>query len=332
MKIAIIGGGWVGCHLTYKLNESHKISLYEKNSTLFSETSYKNQNRLHIGFHYPRSYSTRNLCKNTFDLFINDYGFLTKELKNNIYCVPQKNSIIDFQTYRHIFDYPNEIQLPEIKKVDGCINTNEKYIDFEKTNLFFNEILHKNFVRKKIEKKDLNTLSKEYDLVIDATNNHLSKIDVDNFYELTITLLYRLISEVSFNAITLMDGLFFSIYPYKEDLYTITDVENTPIKKFSTISKFNTYIESITPKLLDNKKNLIERKIEKYYPNFKKHFSYFDYYISIKSKTKSSTDDRQPIISHKNNIIQCFTGKIQGIYLIEDYVIKHIKKIENEKR
>ena len=38
MKIAIIGGGWVGCHLAYKLKEKHDVILYEKNEFLFEET------------------------------------------------------------------------------------------------------------------------------------------------------------------------------------------------------------------------------------------------------------------------------------------------------
>ena len=34
MKIAIIGGGWVGCHLAYKFKNTHQITLYEKNKKL----------------------------------------------------------------------------------------------------------------------------------------------------------------------------------------------------------------------------------------------------------------------------------------------------------
>jgi len=40
MKIAIIGGGWVGCHLAYKLKGNHNVTLFDKNNLLFTETSY----------------------------------------------------------------------------------------------------------------------------------------------------------------------------------------------------------------------------------------------------------------------------------------------------
>ena len=50
MKIGIIGGGWVGCHLANKLKENHEITIFEKNKTIFSETSIKNQKigRAHV--------------------------------------------------------------------------------------------------------------------------------------------------------------------------------------------------------------------------------------------------------------------------------------------
>jgi len=80
MKIAIIGGGWVGCHLAAKLFREHNVSIYEKNNSFFQGTSYNNQNRLHLGYHYARSFKTRELCKNTFERFINDYSFLVKNV------------------------------------------------------------------------------------------------------------------------------------------------------------------------------------------------------------------------------------------------------------
>lgn len=49
MKIAIIGAGWIGCHLAHKLKNNHKITIYDKED-IFSGSSSNNQNRLHLGF------------------------------------------------------------------------------------------------------------------------------------------------------------------------------------------------------------------------------------------------------------------------------------------
>ena len=47
-------------------------------------------------------------------------------------------------------------------------------------------------------------------------------------------------------------------------------------------------------------------------------------FLSIKSKVKDESDSRYPVIKQTNNVISCFTGKIQGIYIIEDYILKLI--------
>ena len=104
MNICIIGGGWVGCHLANKLKNKHNIIIYEKNDKLFNESSSNNQNRLHLGFHYARNHETRELCRNTYDRFLDDYGFMVSKLDKNCYCIPQKKSIIDYQTYKKIFN------------------------------------------------------------------------------------------------------------------------------------------------------------------------------------------------------------------------------------
>ena len=61
-KIAIIGGGFYGSYLAYKLSflKKFKIELFEKNNEILAETAIKNQYRLHTGFHYPRSEQTIN--------------------------------------------------------------------------------------------------------------------------------------------------------------------------------------------------------------------------------------------------------------------------------
>lgn len=329
MRIAIIGGGWVGCHLAYKLKQTHDIKIFDKNELLFQETSYKNQNRLHLGFHYARNYKTREMCKTTFERFLNDYGFLTKKIDRNLYCIPNSSSIIDYETYLQIFqNFDYDLFENSFKDIEGCINTNEMYIDFLKASEFFNKELLENFTQKNLNKKDIHNLLKTHDLVINATNNHINAVEnKDFFYELTLSLIYKKKNDVFFDAVTLVDGDLFSIYPYQNDLYTVTDVEHTPIKKFKRVSSIKKFLEEkVTDKLINDKKNLIESKIKKYYPKFNDDFEYDSFFTSTKSKVKMQSDGRYPIINLKNNLVTCFTGKIQGIYFIEDHIQKIISK------
>jgi hypothetical protein len=64
----------------------------------------------------------------------------------------------------------------------------------------------------------------------------------------------------------------------------------------------------------------MENKVLQYYNQFLNDFKYRYYFLSVKSKFKSSSQSRYPIITKNNNIISCFTGKIQGIYVIEKYI------------
>lgn len=322
MKIAIIGGGWVGCHLAMKLKNDHQITLFDKNSELFTETSYKNQNRLHYGFHYARNSKTRLMCKDTFNLFLNDYSFLTEEIQNNLYCVPDRDSIMDYETYMEIFkNFEKNKSDITFKNINGCINTNERYINFELAKNFFNKELKDVFKKVDINKKKLNQLSIDYDLVINATNNSIKDFSsTDSFYELTISLIYEKISHIPFDALTLVDGSFFSLYPYRQNKFTLTDVEHTPIKRFSTTKSLNKFTSKIDKKFIENKIQLMEKKVKHYFPNFNDFFKYDSYFLSTKSKIINNSDERYPVITKDDNIINCFTGKIQGIYIIEKYI------------
>ena len=122
MRIAIIGGGWVGCHLANKLRDVHTVTIFEKNAKLFQESSYNNQNRLHRGYHYARNSKTRELCADTFTRFTDDYNFLVEPVFNNAYAIPSE-SVLDYGTYKKIFyDYHfSEVSydLDNLKEIPG---------------------------------------------------------------------------------------------------------------------------------------------------------------------------------------------------------------------
>ena len=326
MNISIIGTGWVGCHLADVLKKDHEVTLYEKNDEIFIGTSYNNQNRLHYGYHYARNFETRNLCKTTFYRFINDYGFCVTDIDKNFYCVPKKLSVMDLNTYLKIFEeYPSDLTEHNFKNTEGCLLTNEKHINFQKIKTHFEKELNGLIKYETVDKVKLVELSKNSDLVIDATNNFMGLIDNDFFYELTITLIYDKIKSTDFDSVTFVDGELFSIYPYKENKFTLTDVKLTPLKRFSTIEEIDDYKTIITNEFILNKITEFEDRVKIFMPEFNEYFKYDSYFLSIKSKVNDESDSRYPVIKQTNNIISCFTGKIQGIYIIEDYILNIIK-------
>jgi hypothetical protein len=41
---------------------------------------------------------------------------------------------------------------------------------------------------------------------------------------------------------------------------------------------------------------------------------------AVKAKPVDMSDNRAPVITMENNVVNCYGGKIQGIYYLEDYV------------
>lgn len=322
MNIAIIGAGWVGCHLAKNLKNAHTIKLFDKTG-IFAETSFRNQNRLHMGFHYPRNFNTRKLCHETFNKFINEYPSIVSDVKNNIYAIPKDKSIIDFETYKSILSYEKinfkNFNLKNIKNIEGAIVCDEKLIKHKNAKEYFNNELGNIFEKIEFSQDCLLKISKEFDIVINCTNNLLKDITEKSYYELCLVLLYKKKRGTNIGALTLMDGKFFSIYPYQNDIYTITDVEYTPIYKSENIN-FDYNIN------LKQRIDKIEDKIKYHYSDFKLDFEYMDYFLSLKTKKYNESGDRYPVITRKNNIINCYTGKIQGIYLIEDFIRESINR------
>jgi hypothetical protein len=317
MKIGIVGSGWVGCHLAHDLSKDHDVVLFSKTGKVFNDTSLFNQNRLHLGYHYARSNKTRLLCKKTFNTFIEKYSTLTDVVKNNIYAIPHESNI-DFETYLKIFDdFNHELyDAKDIKNIAGAIRVKERYINPSKSKSFFQEKLQHIIVTKTIDEEELVNISKEYDLIINCTNNFLKPDKNNTFWENCVMLVYNKKANTDFGALTLVDGPFFSIYPYLENSFTLSHVTHTPVRKYNSPPTE----EQLIVDNIEDLKAKIETEVIKYFPDFHNRFSYSEYTKSVKIKRNIRCDDRSPVMYMEDNIVNCYTGKIQGIFYLEEYI------------
>ncbi|KAL4962727.1 FAD-dependent oxidoreductase [Aspergillus stella-maris] len=91
--IAIIGGGWSGCHTALELTAAgYQVTLIEKGPELFNAVSGQFGIRIHKGPHYPRSYGTRESCRRTFNRFCAKYPEVVVPVRPAIYALAQKDS------------------------------------------------------------------------------------------------------------------------------------------------------------------------------------------------------------------------------------------------
>jgi hypothetical protein len=330
MNIVIVGAGWYGMYLAKKLSEvgGYNITIIECEQDIFmNNASRYNQCRLHLGFHYPRSHETRTLCKIGFTKFMEEFPQLTYEIPNNWYVISEE-SILDYHSYNAIFSHEMyDINVCPTTDVLQKIDTNQAIIvkerginpsvaaEYFRTNLqgkvtfLFNHrvtSISDNWVCGVVEGK--NAFSHSFDFCFDCTNFQVLKPS-NVAFEQTITMLYRKKrNDVPFGALTVMDGPFFSIFPYDPDnqIYSLTHVKHTVLtdKQLS----------------VDTIRHNMETDVVQYYPSFLDCFEYVSFFMSPKTKPLSKSDSRRLMIEKQgdNNVVAVSCGKITGIFQMFD--------------
>lgn len=305
-RLAIIGGGWVGCHLAMAFRDEMDVTLYEKNHTLISEASFINQNRLHYGYHYARNAATRRLCSTTFVRFIEDYGDLVHDVENNYYAVSEDESLLDAETISIIFgNGPHTSLDPQaFNHTSLLLTTPEKRIDAIGASLYFQWCLEPLVKKERINPSNLQALKQDYDFVFDCTNNSLLEPLPSQYFEAVAMFIYRPKKPLPFGALTYIDGNLFSIYPYNDKCFSLSHVKHGIMPDHSLDNA-------------DDARKTIEQHVERYWPDFTDSFDYLFPTLSVKAKTKDSSANRTPLMRQEDNLFSFFTGKIQGIYTIE---------------
>lgn len=91
--VLILGGGMYGCYLAlYYRQAGCHVTLLEREPALFARASYKNQARIHQGYHYPRSVITGLRCVANYERFAAEFGDAVVGSFEKIYAIARRNS------------------------------------------------------------------------------------------------------------------------------------------------------------------------------------------------------------------------------------------------
>lgn len=351
-NVLIIGAGWYGCYSALVMKDlGFQVDLIDETNDVFAGSSSKNQNRLHLGFHYPRSHSTRRECFAGFTRFIKEFPQLCSEVHYNAYLVSER-SLIDLQTYQNIFRHEgydvDVVPLAELEAASGClfnareiqggvaILTKERYIDHDAARAYFKERLHHHLKLFDASKLLLDQPQKPrydgkiYDLALDCTYGQMRTFSDSQHYEACCSLIYktkRKNKDRTF-SITIMDGPFFSIYPYddKNSLVTLTHVTYTPMMSSRDVRAVKEFCKSLDEQRVTRIKEKMLADVLSYMPNFREEFEYVGYFTSIKTKFEEpgQSDDRSLQVHKTERIMSFCGGKITGIFCIEQHIRDHL--------
>ncbi len=100
---AIIGGGFYGCAIAIYLARElrfKKIILLEAENSLMSRASYRNQARVHNGYHYPRSFTTAYRSRINLPKFVRDWEPSVKKDFTKLYAIARRNSKVNARQFR----------------------------------------------------------------------------------------------------------------------------------------------------------------------------------------------------------------------------------------
>ncbi len=331
MRVLIVGAGWYGCHIaSVLLARGCDITIVDKSNALFSGSSAKNQNRLHLGYHYPRSPDTIRECSIGYNRFKQQYGAVcTSPVPRNTYLIASEGSHIDSAAFGKLFD-TKAVSSPLPFRVtgvdtDNTYTVNEEHIDHIKAAAHFQNVLGP-YLRTiddstaftSLEKIEAAISQTPFDYILNCTYNHLDPIEYEH-YELFLTLLYKIPTLPSF-ACTIMDGPFYSLYPYDMEckLYTLTSVQHGVLYAGRDCS------QTVSEDVVATVRTHIESDIARYIPDFLQFARYTGYYTSWKTKPVTSTDDRSLRYKKEGRVLHMYGGKITGIFQAEENVLRDL--------
>lgn len=338
MRILIIGGGFYGFHIAktlFEFNNNFKIDIFEKENLPFTGAFTNNQHRLHLGFHYPRSFETISQAKNNYNSFFKKYSPWVRIPENNIYAI-HKDSLVSemdyFNTYsdadifieqisEDIFEHTNL----DFTNIKALFKTKEGTVDFFGISKYLTD-----WAKNKVNfypNKEIRDLPKNYDITINATYNNPNMFLNEKIplkHELCAILIAKNILDNNL-GFTVMDGEFCSIFPMKEGgLHSVSSVTHTPYFKTNENSFSRKQIQEIYNDL--NVKDKIYEHSTEFLKYNKENIT--SEMLSIKTKFLQDVGDtREAILKKEGNHYSIFCGKISAICEIAEQIKNDIRSL-----
>lgn len=271
--IIIIGGGIYGLYAAlYCGKMGKKVLLLEADKELVSRATYVNQARVHMGYHYPRSFSTAIKSAHYFNRFCTDFKECINSKFTQIYAISNDLSWSNGEQFKKFCTNAN-IQCDEISPdayfksgtCDSAFITKEYTFSAKQIKtLLLNEISR--FTDDNVTIKvnspvnTINVKNSHYEVVCNddsdtaetafllnttyaSVNQIINKTDYIPFkikYELCEIILCDVPNTLKNVGLTVMDGPFFSVMPFgNTGMHSLTSVTFTPhITSYDTLPVF----------------------------------------------------------------------------------------------
>jgi len=255
----IIGAGLYGLYAAeFCAKQGERVLVLEWEDSPFKRATYINQARIHMGYHYPRSYATAIKSAQYFNRFVKDYDFCIHSRFDQVYATGENFSWTNREQFTQFCEAAN-IPCEELnpgkyfKKglCDGAYLTKEYTYDAGILRDYFVEFLGRQSgvkIKYGVRIEKITKHADVYEIVLEdgqafqtpfllnatygSTNQILDLAGAEPFkikYELCEIILCKPLNKLLDVGITVMDGPFFSIMPFgKTGHHSLTSVTFTP--------------------------------------------------------------------------------------------------------
>lgn len=260
INVAIIGCGMFGAEIALKAKSyGLSVEVYEAKNDILSGASKNNQNRLHLGFHYPRDIETGKQSIRGFEAFKQKYAGCIQDGFLNAYFIANKGSLTsasDFLAFCELLGASYQIISPgdfpvEVRGADTGILCEEVVYDCailrdlvwqhlrrEHINVVLGERVVK--IAKTGEHYQLefqNQAPVLADVVVNASYGDINRLTeqlghavTERLFEYTAVPIIKL--DMPKVGITIMDGPFMTVLPHgKSENFLLYNVEHTLVAK-----------------------------------------------------------------------------------------------------
>ena len=260
----VIGGGFFGCRLALRLRDQGLVvCLAEAEPSLLRRASFRNQARVHNGYHYPRSVLTALRSRVNFPHFLADYSECLRDGFTQIYAVSRAGSWLSAREFASACERvgaPLEPARAEIRGlfsadlIEDVFEVREAVFDADRLRARLSAELAAAGVDLRLgwRAERIGRASGGLRTELRGPGGEVARVDARAVYNCTYSQLNRLLAASGLPliplkheltemplismpaplrdlAVTVMDGPFFSVMPFPpRDVHTLSHVRYTP--------------------------------------------------------------------------------------------------------